>query len=211
VRWSSVSAAPWAAAALDVFLRIETASSPMLLANRRTAAEVNMTTSQQIATSEISSGRAPIQWIAFPGIGLSAAFYAASSEVASKIKDFAAMPTLMTGSFDGRGMSTPHPARESFLRQEPRGKRRIFVNDLNGTLHIFDVKTVTFTGYLDLNGNNGGRIFRDITTSRTWICTYDNSPAADKSSPHAPVEMYKVQAVWGKPGVSRGVVEATGD
>jgi hypothetical protein len=81
----------------------------------------------------------------------------------------------MTGSFDAHGMNTPYLARENFLRQEPGGKRRIFVNDLNGPLYIFDAKTKTFTTYLDLNGNNGRPgLFHKLTTDRGYANGFVN-------------------------------------
>src|SRR6516164_1417570 len=79
--------------------------------------------------------------------------WAGSSELTLEIKDFAAMP--LTGAVDGPGNSAGLLARINFLRQEPGGKKRIFVNDLNGPLYILDNDSKKATPYLDFNGVAG--------------------------------------------------------
>ena len=79
--------------------------------------------------------------------------WAGSPELTLEIKDFAAMP--LTGAIDGPGNSAGLLARINFLRQEPGGKKRIFVNDLNGPLYILDNESKKATPYLDLNGVAG--------------------------------------------------------
>src|SRR5215467_269147 len=78
---------------------------------------------------------------------------AAPAELRIEIKDYATMP--VTGAIDGPGNSAGLLARINFLRQEPGGKRRLFVNDLNGPLYILDKETKKATTYLDFNGLSG--------------------------------------------------------
>jgi hypothetical protein len=79
---------------------------------------------------------------------------AASPELTIEVKEFAAMP--VTGALDGPGNSAGLLARINFLREEPGGgRRRVFVNDLNGPLYIVDRETKKATTYLDLNGLAG--------------------------------------------------------
>jgi glucose/arabinose dehydrogenase len=79
--------------------------------------------------------------------------WSASPELTLDIKDFAALP--VTGAIDGPGNSAGLLARINFLRQEPGGKKRIFVNDLNGPLYVLDKESNKVTTYLDLNGLAG--------------------------------------------------------
>ena len=77
-----------------------------------------------------------------------------SQELTIEIKDFAAMP--VTGAVDGPGNSAGLLARINFLREEPGGgRKRFFVNDLNGPLYILDRDTKKVTTYLDFNGLAG--------------------------------------------------------
>src|SRR5215471_18762587 len=79
---------------------------------------------------------------------------AASPEITIEIKDFASMP--VTGAVDGPGNSAGLLARINFLREEPGGgRKRLFVNDLNGPLYILDRETRKTTIYLDFNGLSG--------------------------------------------------------
>ena len=78
---------------------------------------------------------------------------AASPELTIEIKDYATMP--MTGAVDGPGNSAGLLARINFLREEPGGGKRLFVNDLNGPLYIVDKDTKKTTTYLDFNGLPG--------------------------------------------------------
>src|SRR5262245_49727143 len=78
---------------------------------------------------------------------------AASPELTIEIRDFATLP--VTGAVDGPGNSAGLLARINFLRQEPGGKNRYFVNDLNGPLYILDKDTKKATAYLDFDGLPG--------------------------------------------------------
>jgi hypothetical protein len=73
-----------------------------------------------------------------------------SAQVALQIKDYAPMP--ITGSVDSLEKNSGFLARVNFLREEPGGAKRLFVNDLNGYLYILDKSTKEFTRYLDFNG-----------------------------------------------------------
>ena len=76
---------------------------------------------------------------------------ATAPEITIEIKDFAALP--ITGAIDGVGNSAGLLARVNFLREEPAGsKKRLFANDLNGSLYLFDRVTKQFSEYLNLNG-----------------------------------------------------------
>src|SRR3954469_22987815 len=88
--------------------------------------------------------------------------FAASPELTIEIRDYASMP--LTGAVDGAGNSAGLLARINFLRQEPGGAKRLFVNDLNGPLYILDGETKKPTTYLDLNGLAGKPgIFHKLT------------------------------------------------
>ena len=64
----------------------------------------------------------------------------------------------VTGAVDGPGNSAGLLARINFLREEPGGgRRRLFVNDLNGPLYILDKETKKTSTYLDWNGLAGKR------------------------------------------------------
>ena len=76
---------------------------------------------------------------------------AAVPEITIELADFATLP--MTGAVDGVGNSAGLLARVNFLREEPAGsKKRLFANDLNGPLYMFDRATKQFSEYLNLNG-----------------------------------------------------------
>jgi len=90
---------------------------------------------------------------AFPLLASVILGWAASPELTIEIKDFAAMP--VTGAIDGAGNSAGLLARINFLRQEPGGGKRLFVNDLNGPLYILDTESKKATTYLDFNGLAG--------------------------------------------------------
>src|SRR5215472_7286868 len=79
---------------------------------------------------------------------------AASPNLTIHIKDYADMP--ITGAVDGAGNAAGLLARINFLREEPGGgRKRLFVNDLNGPLYILDKETKRVTTYLDFNGLEG--------------------------------------------------------
>src|SRR5439155_25083921 len=80
--------------------------------------------------------------------------FAASPELTIEIKDYATMP--LTGALDGAGNSAGLLARINFLREEPGGgRKRLFVNDLNGPLYIVDKETKKTTTYLNFDGLQG--------------------------------------------------------
>jgi hypothetical protein len=87
----------------------------------------------------------------------------AQAPVAIVIEDYVAMP--MTGVTSGVG-NIGSLARVNVMREEPGGRGRFFVSDLNGPLYILDKKTKAFTIYLDFNGN-GGRpgLFDKLSTA----------------------------------------------
>ncbi|HEX2854226.1 MAG TPA: PQQ-dependent sugar dehydrogenase [Opitutaceae bacterium] len=69
-----------------------------------------------------------------------------------QVRDYAAAP--ITGTLNSTAGNAPYAARINFLREEPGGgTNRFFINDLNGTLSIFDKAAKTFTVYLDFNRN----------------------------------------------------------
>ena len=77
-----------------------------------------------------------------------------AGDVTLELRDYATMP--MTGAVDGKGQIMGLLARVNFMREEPvRGRKRYFVNDLNGPLYIYDRTTRQFTTYLNFNGNDG--------------------------------------------------------
>ena len=88
------------------------------------------------------------------------------------IRDFLTMP--ITGDVASTGSNTSLLARESVLRQEPGGARRIFISDLNGQLYILDNQTKKLTTYLDLNGNKKPGIFHKLTTERGFGNGFSN-------------------------------------
>jgi mannose-6-phosphate isomerase-like protein (cupin superfamily) len=78
-----------------------------------------------------------------------------AQELELDLRDYATMP--MTGSVDGKGEVKCLLARVNFVREEPgsHGKKRFFVNDLNGPLYILDKISGEFTTYLNFNGRDG--------------------------------------------------------
>src|SRR5690242_10243999 len=80
--------------------------------------------------------------------------WAQSRDLTIEIKDYATLP--VTGAVDGPGNSAGLLARINFLREEPGGgRKRLFVNDLNGPLYIVDAETKKSSVYLDFNGLAG--------------------------------------------------------
>src|SRR5262247_1848554 len=71
------------------------------------------------------------------------------AQMTLRVKDVATLP--ITGSFSGTGNASSL-ARVNFMRVEPTSQKRVFVNDLNGPLYIFNKETKTFTTYLNFNG-----------------------------------------------------------
>jgi hypothetical protein len=60
----------------------------------------------------------------------------------------------ITGEVDGAS-NRASLARINVLREEPGGRGRFFLADLNGPLYVVDAATKTFTTYLDFNGAEG--------------------------------------------------------
>ncbi len=88
---------------------------------------------------------------------------ASPPELTLEIRDWAAMP--MTGAVDGKGQIQGLLARVNFMREEPGPNKRLFINDLNGPLYIFDKASGKFTTYLDFNGFGGkGGLFHKLPT-----------------------------------------------
>src|SRR5262249_34913611 len=85
------------------------------------------------------------------------------SRLALRIQDYLTMP--MTGVTESHRSNDALLARINFLREEPGGAGRFFVNDLNGPLYILDKKTRKLTTYLDFDGRKGRKgLFRKFTT-----------------------------------------------
>jgi hypothetical protein len=94
--------------------------------------------------------RAPIAFL----IVFTGAIWGGAPEVTLELRDYATMP--MTGAIDGKGQIMGLLARVNFMRAEPGGgKKRFFVNDLNGALYILDRETAKFSTYLNFNGGAG--------------------------------------------------------
>jgi hypothetical protein len=76
-----------------------------------------------------------------------------SAPLTIELADYFALP--ITGRLDGTGQTDGMLARVNALRDEPGGRGRFFVVDLNGPIYILDKKTRALTPYLDFNGRDG--------------------------------------------------------
>jgi hypothetical protein len=77
-----------------------------------------------------------------------------AQQLTLEIEDYATLP--ITGSPEKVNDNVASLlARINFLRDEPGGGKRFFVNDLNGPLYILDKQTKKVTTYLDFNGREG--------------------------------------------------------
>src|ERR1019366_8871487 len=87
---------------------------------------------------------------------------AQSPQLTLEIKDLIAMP--ITGGVDAT-QNASLLARLNSLREEPGGRGRFFVADMNGPLYIVDRKTLKVATYLDFNGREGksGLFHRSVT------------------------------------------------
>jgi cytochrome c553 len=95
------------------------------------------------------------------------------SRLALRIEDYLMMP--MTGVRESRRNNEALLARINFLREEPGGASRFFVNDLNGPLYIFDKKTKKLVTYLDFNGrDNRPGLFEKLTTENGFANGFIN-------------------------------------
>ncbi|MEO8051154.1 MAG: hypothetical protein ABI833_12130 [Acidobacteriota bacterium] len=88
---------------------------------------------------------------------------ASAQQLTLEIKDYATFP--ITGAANkGTNNVAGLLARTNFLRDEPGGGRRFFVNDLNGPLYILDKETKKITTYLNFNGRGGeGGLFHKFS------------------------------------------------
>ena len=109
-------------------------------------------------------GRLRHACLALAAVGLSAGL--ASGQLTIEIKDYLTMP--ITGSVDsGKEQNAGLLARVNFLREEPGGAKRLFINDLNGPLYILDKETKKLTTYLNFNGMPGQPgLFHKFTIER---------------------------------------------
>src|SRR6185312_7854706 len=116
---------------------------------------------------------------AFSLMACAVANAAAGPELTLDIRDYVTMP--MTGKVDGTGQVMGLLARVNFMREEPgaNGKKRFFVNDLNGPLYILDKQSGKLTTYLNFNGRNGqpglfARLPTEAGFANGFICfTFD--------------------------------------
>src|SRR5579863_1427253 len=77
-----------------------------------------------------------------------------AQQLTLEVKDYATFP--ITGSATKSSNNVAGLlARINFLRDEPGGGTRFFVNDLNGPLYILDKQTKKITTYLNFNGRDG--------------------------------------------------------
>ena len=77
-----------------------------------------------------------------------------AQQLTLEVKDYATFP--ITGSATKSSNSVAGLlARINFLRDEPGGGKRFFVNDMNGPLYILDKQTKKITTYLNFNGRDG--------------------------------------------------------
>jgi len=77
-----------------------------------------------------------------------------AQQLTLEVKDYATFP--ITGSATKSSNNVAGLlARINFLRDEPGGGKRFFVNDMNGPLYILDKETKKITTYLNFNGRDG--------------------------------------------------------
>jgi len=100
--------------------------------------------------------RLPRHRVATAAIAALAVSLAAQSREAPRdaldVRDFLALPITGTPTADGNRGSL---ARVSAMREEPGGRGRFFVVDLNGPLYVLDPRTRQLALYLDFNGRDG--------------------------------------------------------
>lgn len=88
------------------------------------------------------------------GASVLCAVGASAQQLTLEVKDYATLP--ITGSADRVNDNVASLlARLNFLRDEPGGGKRFFVNDMNGPLYILDKQTRKITTYLNFNGRDG--------------------------------------------------------
>ncbi len=76
----------------------------------------------------------------------------ARAQLTLELTDYLQAP--MTGKVDGRS-NQASLARINVMREEPGGRGRFFICDLNGPLYIVDKARTSWTTYLDFNGAEG--------------------------------------------------------
>src|ERR1700754_1850884 len=95
------------------------------------------------------SPRRRMPWLAAAVVLLGAVAARRVDRLTLEAVDFLELP--ITGTVDGT-TNDGSLARVNVLRQEPGGTGRLFINDLNGPVYIYDKKTRALTKYLDFNG-----------------------------------------------------------
>jgi hypothetical protein len=99
-----------------------------------------------------------------------------------EIRDYVALP--ITGRVDGTGQTDGLLARVTSLRDEPGGRQRFFLNDLNGPLYILDKRTKALSTYLDFNGRDSRKgLFKKLSWEVGWANGL-NSFQFDPDYPH---------------------------
>ena len=92
-----------------------------------------------------------MKWILAAAVSAFILFSSGALAQTIAIRDYLTMP--MTGSLTGTG-NEGQLTRINSMQGEPGGTNRLFLNDLNGPLYIFDRKAATPVVYLNLNGRD---------------------------------------------------------
>ena len=103
------------------------------------------------------------------GLALLALYASAQAPPTARlaIENFAEL--TITGRVDGTGQTDGLLARITSLREEPGGRQRFFLNDLNGPLYILDKRSKAFTTYLDFNGRDARKgLFKKLSFEVGW-------------------------------------------
>jgi hypothetical protein len=98
------------------------------------------------------TGRAPAAFALCIGVSVLVTA-STSTPLTIEIADYVPLP--ITGKLDGTGQTDGMLARVTSLRQEPGGRNRFLLNDLNGPLYILDKSTKKLATYLNFNGRDG--------------------------------------------------------
>jgi hypothetical protein len=101
-------------------------------------------------------------WLALGAVPIWLAPDSQAQQITIEVRDYLTMP--MTGAVEGVGNASLL-ARVNSFREEPGGRNRFFIADMNGPLYIFDGKTNKIATYLDFNGRDGkpGLFHRAVT------------------------------------------------
>jgi hypothetical protein len=96
-----------------------------------------------------------------------------AQDLTIQIKDFVQMP--LTGDPASKGSNSSLLSRESYMREEPGGSKRLFITDLNGPLYILNAKTKQITTYLNFNGADGQPgLFHRLTVAQGFGNGFSN-------------------------------------